>query len=142
STGPAHYESIAELLRELGSPEWVHARGYIEEMPDALAAAALAVSRAGAMFTAELLQHGPPAVLVPLPTATADHQTHNARALERGGAAVVLPQAELTPASLHDTIARLLADPQELARMRAAARALARPNAAAEIAADVAGFLR
>jgi UDP-N-acetylglucosamine--N-acetylmuramyl-(pentapeptide) pyrophosphoryl-undecaprenol N-acetylglucosamine transferase len=93
------------------------------------------------MSTAELLIHGLPAVLVPLPTAAADHQTHNALSLERGGAAVVAPQSELTGEKLWSTVAGLLSSPERLEAMRRSALALARPAAAADIAADIATLL-
>ena len=98
---------------------------------EALAAADLAVSRAGGTVW-ELAAAGTPAVLVPYPHATADHQTLNARHFERGGGAVVVPDAEVdrVPA----LVAELLADPERLAAMREAMLALARPDAADEIA--------
>ena len=140
-TGPAHVETVANVLTECGPPGWVHPAPYLDDMPSALAAADLAVSRAGAMSTAELLIQGLPAILVPLPTAAADHQMANARSLEAAGAALVAPQAELTPESLWDTVALLLASPERLAHMRKSALALARPSAADDIAADLATFL-
>jgi UDP-N-acetylglucosamine--N-acetylmuramyl-(pentapeptide) pyrophosphoryl-undecaprenol N-acetylglucosamine transferase len=103
-------------------------------MPDALAATDVAVSRAGAMATAELLAWGRPMLLVPLPTAAADHQTHNAQALAEAGAAVMLREAELTPAQLWHDIIALTGDERRLSEMRAAARERARPDAAREIA--------
>jgi UDP-N-acetylglucosamine--N-acetylmuramyl-(pentapeptide) pyrophosphoryl-undecaprenol N-acetylglucosamine transferase len=141
STGPKHIDSVRALLTECASPEWVHAVSYIDDMPGALAAADLAVSRAGAMSTAELLNHGLPSILVPFPYATGDHQMHNARSLERAGAAVVAPESELTGASLWADVGRLVAEPARLDRMRDAALARSRPDAAREIAADVASFL-
>jgi UDP-N-acetylglucosamine--N-acetylmuramyl-(pentapeptide) pyrophosphoryl-undecaprenol N-acetylglucosamine transferase len=141
STGPKHIDSVRALLTECASPEWVHAVSYIDDMPGALAAADLAVSRAGAMSTAELLNHGLPSILVPFPYATGDHQMHNARSLERAGAAVVAPESELTGASLWADVGRLVAEPVRLDRMRDAALARSRPDAAREIAADVASFL-
>jgi UDP-N-acetylglucosamine--N-acetylmuramyl-(pentapeptide) pyrophosphoryl-undecaprenol N-acetylglucosamine transferase len=97
----------------------------------ALAAADIAVSRAGGTVW-ELAAAGTPAVLVPYPHATADHQTLNARYFERGGGAVVVPDGEVdrVPA----LVAELLADPERLARMRAAMLALARPDAAERVA--------
>ena len=136
-TGPAHVDSVASVVRECGSPGWVHALGYLDDLPSVLAAADLAVSRSGAMSTAELLDRGLPAVLVPLPTAAAGHQMQNARSLEKAGAAVVARQDELTGERLWAEVERLLASPELLARMRRAALALARPNAAADIAADI-----
>jgi UDP-N-acetylglucosamine--N-acetylmuramyl-(pentapeptide) pyrophosphoryl-undecaprenol N-acetylglucosamine transferase len=140
-SGYAHAGAVEAVIAECGSPEWVHAVPYLTDMPSALAAADLAVSRAGAMSTAELLIRGLPAVLVPLPTAAADHQTANARSLERAGAAVVALQAGLTPASLWGLVQELLASKDRLKHMRGAALALARPRAAAEIAADIATLL-
>ncbi len=140
-TGPSHVESARAVLRECHSPEWVHAVGYLDDLPSALVTADLAVSRAGAMSTAELLDRGLPAVLVPLPSAAAGHQMHNARSLEQAGAAVVAPQDELTGERLWREVVGLLTDSDRLARMRSAARALARPSAASDIAEDVASFL-
>jgi UDP-N-acetylglucosamine--N-acetylmuramyl-(pentapeptide) pyrophosphoryl-undecaprenol N-acetylglucosamine transferase len=97
----------------------------------ALAAADLAISRAGGTVW-ELAAAGTPAILVPYPHATADHQTLNARHFEEGGGAVVIDQRDL--ASVPELIAELLADPARLARMSDAMRALARPDAAAVIA--------
>jgi len=140
-SGHAHTATAASVLSECGSPAWVHTVPYLDDMPSALAAADLAVSRSGAMSTAELLIRGLPAILVPLPTAAADHQTANARSLERAGAALVAPQAELTPESLWKTVTELLGSPERLARMKDAALALARPHAADDIAADIETFL-
>jgi UDP-N-acetylglucosamine--N-acetylmuramyl-(pentapeptide) pyrophosphoryl-undecaprenol N-acetylglucosamine transferase len=140
-SGPSHLGSVEALVRECGAPAWVRTVGYVDDMPSVLAAADLAVSRAGAMFTAELLERGVPAVLVPLPTAAAGHQMYNARALESAGAAVVLPQDELTGEGLWSELDRLLAAPDTLARMSAAARAHARPGGASDIAADVEAFM-
>ena len=111
-------------------------RDYLEPFGDALLASDLAVARAGGSVF-ELAQYGLPAVLVPYPHATGDHQTTNARWMERAGAAVVIPDAELTPARLRAEVDALVADPPRLAAMRAASQALARPDAAREIAAEV-----
>lgn len=135
ATGPAHLETVQRRLRPLGLDGWVKPVGYIDEMPQALAAADLAVSRAGAMATAELLAWGVPAVLVPLPTAAADHQAHNARALADAGAALHLPQAELTPERLWSGhLLPLIRDADARARMADAARRRAQPDAARRIA--------
>lgn len=133
ATGPAHIEGIRRRLEPLGL-EWVRAVGYIDAMPEALAAADVALSRAGAMATAELLAWARPMLLVPLPTAAADHQTHNARALEQAGAAVMLRESELTPERLWNEIVALSGDADRRATMEAAARARSRPDAAREIA--------
>jgi UDP-N-acetylglucosamine--N-acetylmuramyl-(pentapeptide) pyrophosphoryl-undecaprenol N-acetylglucosamine transferase len=111
-------------------------RGYIENFGEALLASDLVVARAGGSIF-EIAAHGRPAVLIPYPHATADHQTDNARYMERAGAAVVIPDAELTPPRLAQEVGRLLADPARLQAMARASAALARPRAAQQIAAEV-----
>lgn len=134
ATGPANLEAVEARLAPLGVGSWVRVVGYIEEMPKALAAADLAVSRTGAMSTAEQLAWGLPALLVPLPTAAADHQTHNARSLAEAGAAVWVPQSELTPERLWTELRGLVEDEGRRREMAARARERARPDAAREIA--------
>lgn len=133
STGPAHIEAVARAVTEAGADDWVRPVAYIDEMPKALAAADLAVSRAGAMATAELLAWRIPAILVPLPTAAADHQTHNARALAEAGAAVWIAESGLTPAVLWRRLAELAADPARREAMARKAGERARPDAARAI---------
>ena len=99
----------------------------------ALAAADLAVARAGGSVF-ELAQYGLPAVLVPYPHATADHQTANARWMERGGAAVVIADDALTPEGLRTAADAILLDGERLRAMAAASARLARPDAARVIA--------
>jgi UDP-N-acetylglucosamine--N-acetylmuramyl-(pentapeptide) pyrophosphoryl-undecaprenol N-acetylglucosamine transferase len=101
---------------------------------EALAVADLALSRAGGTVW-ELAAAGTPAILVPYPHATADHQTENARYFERGGGALVLPESEL--ARVSTLVEELLGDASRLARMSAAMHALARPHAADEIAEEL-----
>jgi UDP-N-acetylglucosamine--N-acetylmuramyl-(pentapeptide) pyrophosphoryl-undecaprenol N-acetylglucosamine transferase len=141
STGPKHIDSVSALLTECESPEWVQAVPYIDDMPSALASADVAICRAGAMSTAELLNQGLPSILVPYPYAAADHQMHNARSLERSGVAVVAPESELTGETLWAELESLLAAPEHLDRMRRAATGLARPDAARTIAIDVVSLL-
>ncbi len=99
----------------------------------ALSAVDLVVARAGGSVW-EVAAAGKPALLVPYPEATADHQTSNARYFERGGGAVVVPEAEL---DLKRQAEELLADEQRLERMAAAMRSLAQPDAAGAIAEEL-----
>jgi UDP-N-acetylglucosamine:LPS N-acetylglucosamine transferase len=108
--------------------------GYEQQMDALYARAAVAVCRAGAGTVAELTVAGVPAVLVPLPGAPSDHQTRNAQTLERAGAAVMVRDTDCDAARLDAVVSELLADPQRLAGMQAAARALGRPDAAARVA--------
>jgi UDP-N-acetylglucosamine--N-acetylmuramyl-(pentapeptide) pyrophosphoryl-undecaprenol N-acetylglucosamine transferase len=142
-TGAADAGPIAARYAALGGAAGeLTAREFIDDMAAAYARADLVVGRAGATTIAELGAVGRPAVLVPFPFAADDHQTVNARVLEQAGAACVLPQAELTPARLADTLERLLADDVGRARMAAAMRELGRPAAAAAIADDLATLCR
>jgi UDP-N-acetylglucosamine--N-acetylmuramyl-(pentapeptide) pyrophosphoryl-undecaprenol N-acetylglucosamine transferase len=111
-------------------------RGYVGDFMDALLAADLVIARSGGSIF-EIALAGRPSILVPYPHATADHQSTNARYLVDAGAAVIIPDAELTAARLTAETVALLGDPVRLADMGAAAAALARPRAAADIAAEV-----
>ena len=123
-------------LDELGSPDHYRLFPYIEPFADALAAADLAVARAGGSVF-ELAAAGLPSILVPYPHATADHQTTNARFMERAGAAVVIPDAELDGPRLAREVAVLLGAPQRTAAMAKAAAVVARPDAAERIAEEL-----
>ena len=111
----------------------LHLVPYLDRMDLAYASATLAIARAGALTCSELAATGTPAVLVPSPNVTADHQTRNAAALARAGAAVLLPEARLA-AEFGTLVPRLLHDAQALAAMRAATASVARPDAARTIA--------
>lgn len=128
-TGKRTYDEFASLASDR-----VRVRAYLSPIADAYAATDLAIARAGTMTLAELMAWRIPAVLVPLPTAAADHQTLNARTLEQAGAAVHLPQSELSAPTLADVVGGLLGDPARLQRLASVAAARARPNAAQEIA--------
>lgn len=129
----------AALAARLGDPPpaGYDLRDYITPFADALAAADLVVGRSGGSVF-EIAAAGRPAILVPYPHAAADHQTANARWMVDGGAAVLVPDAELDGARLRREVDALLADRARLAAMARASLALARPDAAAEIAAVVA----
>jgi UDP-N-acetylglucosamine--N-acetylmuramyl-(pentapeptide) pyrophosphoryl-undecaprenol N-acetylglucosamine transferase len=105
-----------------------------------LAASDLVVGRAGGSVM-EFAAAGRPALLVPYPHASGDHQSANARWMADGGAAVVIADSELTAESLERETAALLADDAALAAMAEASRRLARPDAAKSIAAEVVGAI-
>ena len=136
ASGRRDHDELRRRLDALGSPPHYHLHPYIEPFADALAAADLAVARAGGGVQ-ELLVAGLPSVLVPYPHATADHQTKNARWAERAGAAVVVPDAELDGPRLAREVAALLRAPQRMAEMAKAAAAAARPDAAERIAEEL-----
>jgi UDP-N-acetylglucosamine--N-acetylmuramyl-(pentapeptide) pyrophosphoryl-undecaprenol N-acetylglucosamine transferase len=137
-TGPAVLHISGERDYE-GLRERVHRSDYVlvsstDAFGAALAAPDLAISRAGGTVW-ELAASGTPAILVPYPHATADHQTLNARHFERGGGAVVVPEPELDRVPV--LVDELLADPTRLESMSAAMRAMARPEAAEQIAEEL-----
>lgn len=109
---------------------------YEPDLGDALAAADLVLARSGGSIF-EVAAAGRPAILAPFPFATADHQTANAEWMRAGGAAVVIPDAELTPARLEAEVTAVLKDEARLGEMAAAARRLAKPDAARRIADQV-----
>jgi UDP-N-acetylglucosamine--N-acetylmuramyl-(pentapeptide) pyrophosphoryl-undecaprenol N-acetylglucosamine transferase len=133
ASGQRDYDDLRRRLDELGSPAHYRLFPFIVPFADALAAADLAVARAGGSVF-ELAAAGLPAILVPYPHATADHQTTNARFMEKAGAAVVITDAELDGPRLAREVAALLGAPQRTAAMSKAARAVARPDAADRIA--------
>ncbi|MEO8577249.1 MAG: UDP-N-acetylglucosamine--N-acetylmuramyl-(pentapeptide) pyrophosphoryl-undecaprenol N-acetylglucosamine transferase [Gemmatimonadales bacterium] len=112
----------------------VRIRAYLSPMIDAYSATDFALSRGGAMATAELCAWGIPPIVIPLPTAAADHQTANARALAAAGAAEFIRQSDLTVESLDRSVRALLNDPSLLEQRSAAVLKRARPHAAEEIA--------
>ena len=111
-------------------------RGYIARFGEALLASDLVIARSGGSVF-EIAAHGRPAILIPYPYATADHQASNARFMEQAGAAVVIPDAELSGPRLAQEVGHLLADPGRLAAMARASAAVARVDAAQVIAREV-----
>ena len=111
-----------------------HVTPFIYEMGKAYATASLVVCRAGATTLAEVTALGKPSILIPFPHAVGDHQLHNAKALEREGAALVITESEFQEGLLGGKIRGLLFQSDRLEEMAAAARSLGRPQAAREIA--------
>ena len=107
---------------------------YITDMPAKLAEAHLVIARAGASTIAELTAAGRPAILVPLPSATDDHQTANAREMAKAGGARMIAQDEFTPEMLAKQIEALAHDPEALANAAARSLSVGRPNAASDLA--------
>ncbi len=128
-TGTMHLDRYAPLA----VPGRVVVRGFFDPIGTAYAAAHLVVARAGAMTVSELCAWGKPSVLVPLPTAAADHQTFNARALANAGASVLLLERELTPEGFVKTVGGLIQDDKRLDALARSARGRGHPNAARTI---------
>jgi UDP-N-acetylglucosamine--N-acetylmuramyl-(pentapeptide) pyrophosphoryl-undecaprenol N-acetylglucosamine transferase len=125
--GKKHDEITAQRYREVG----VEARvaPFIEDMARAYAWADVVICRAGALTISELAAAGLPSLLVPLPHAIDDHQTHNAGYLAREGAAFLMPQATTDAAQLAARLNEVLMQPEKLTTMARTARRLAKPDA-------------
>ncbi|HEY3768344.1 MAG TPA: undecaprenyldiphospho-muramoylpentapeptide beta-N-acetylglucosaminyltransferase [Candidatus Angelobacter sp.] len=135
-TGEREYNDVQAAYQSAGIAAEVSA--FIDDMPAAFARANLLLCRAGASTIAEATAAGKPAIFVPLPTAADDHQRRNAEAIAQGNAAVLVPQAELTPERLAQVITELFADPNRLKAMAERARALSHHDAAGRVARMVA----
>lgn len=137
ATGRGSHAEFARFARPGVSVE-----SFIDPMADAWVVADLAICRAGMMTVAELAAWGIPAILVPLPTAAADHQSHNAQAVAAAGAASWLRQADLDVDRLAAEVGGILGDRPRREAMAAAALARGKPEAAREIAERVVALVR
>ncbi len=131
-TGTEDEEVVSGAVERAGLTGVV--ASFFDDMARVYAASDLIVSRAGATAIAEIELVGRPSVLVPYPYATEDHQMRNARALERAGASVVVPDAEFTADVLVSLVRELTEGRERLLAMADAARKLARPDAAVRVA--------
>jgi UDP-N-acetylglucosamine--N-acetylmuramyl-(pentapeptide) pyrophosphoryl-undecaprenol N-acetylglucosamine transferase len=131
-TGPGDLEMVRAAYRASAFPN-ARVVAYLDPIVDEIAAADLAVSRAGAMTIGELAAVGRGSILVPFAAATNNHQELNARVVERAGGAVVITEGQLTPERLAGAISEIAGDPERARRMGAAANALAVPDATKKI---------
>jgi UDP-N-acetylglucosamine--N-acetylmuramyl-(pentapeptide) pyrophosphoryl-undecaprenol N-acetylglucosamine transferase len=131
-TGERDLDLVRAAYQRAGLAARVEA--FIFEIDRAMKAADVVICRAGATTLAELAASATPAILVPLPTATDDHQRRNAAAVARSGGAMVIDERDLKGDALTSALRDLVGDPERLVRMAAAARTLARPDAAERIA--------
>ena len=129
---PDDIERVRARYAELGIP--AELMTYIEDMADKLAEAHLVIGRAGASTLAELSAAGRPAILIPYPSATDDHQTVNAHEMTNAGGARTIPQSQFTPAVLARQIEAMAEDPQALANAAARSLSVGRPHAARDLA--------
>ncbi len=132
ATGSETHQETLKAMQERGlvldQSQW-RIMEYLHDMPKALAAADLAIGRAGAASLAELMIAGKPSVLIPYPHAAENHQEHNARAIAQAGAARVILDRDLNGENLWQTVQELVTKPAELAKMATAATRLAKPEA-------------
>jgi len=139
--GPRNYDEVAAELKARGAPlERYHLLAYTDRLADAMAAADLVVGRSGGSL-AEIAALGRPAVLVPYPYASADHQRKNAQWMANAGAALIVDDGEMTGERLAVTVAGLLEEPARLAAMALASASLGRPDATARVADEIEALL-
>ena len=140
--GPRNHDAVRAELEAMGERfERYRLVPYTDRLAAAMAAADLVVARSGGSV-AELAALGRPAILVPYPHATADHQRKNARWMVEGGAAVLVDDAELGGEVLRRLVAELLGDPGRLAAMAAASAALGRPDATRRVVDEIETIVR
>lgn len=135
-TGKRDFADAKARLDKAIHPSGYRLLNYEPNLGDTLAACDLVLARSGGSIF-ELTAVGRPGVLVPYPFATADHQATNAAWMLRAGAAVVIPDADISADRLASDVGGLFAAPARIAGMAAASEALGRPDAAARIAGEV-----
>lgn len=129
-SGKRHYEKVEKAYQQMGVEAMV--QPFLDDMADIYAQADLVVCRAGALTVAELAAAGVASILVPFPFAVDDHQTSNARFLSERGAAILLPQQNMTPQHLANLLQGMTRE--RALEMAVAARAAAQPDAAQRVA--------
>jgi len=141
ATGSYGWRWMPDYVRELGVDLAAHPsvemREYIYDMPTLMAAADLVICRGGASTISELTASGTPAIIVPSPNVTGNHQEKNARILESHDAALVIREEECTGESLYESAAKLLRDPARLETMSRNLREMAVVDSAERILAEI-----
>ncbi|HEX4633569.1 MAG TPA: UDP-N-acetylglucosamine--N-acetylmuramyl-(pentapeptide) pyrophosphoryl-undecaprenol N-acetylglucosamine transferase, partial [Gemmatimonadales bacterium] len=128
-TGVANYDGLSGYAR----PGRVVVQGFFDPMAPIYRATDLVVCRAGALTIAELAAWGKPSLLIPLPTAAANHQLENARAMAAANASVLMEESTLTPHSLTQAIVQLMSDAVRRHAMARAALGRGHPNASRDV---------
>lgn len=137
ATGSYGWKWMPDFVKEQGvdleNCPGIDMREYLYDMPKFMAAADLVICRAGAATIAETAAAGKPAIFVPSPNVTDNHQEKNARIVESHGAAIVLREEECTPEKLYETVRELVSDPERLSNMGRAVQDLAVPDSTEKI---------
>ncbi|MBB6673219.1 undecaprenyldiphospho-muramoylpentapeptide beta-N-acetylglucosaminyltransferase [Cohnella nanjingensis] len=143
-TGERYYEETQARMKSLPATDAdrVHVVSYLHNMPEVLAAASLVVSRAGASSLAEITALGVPAILVPSPNVTNNHQQPNAESLAACGGGEMILERDLTGDLLYERIAAIMGDDARRREMAAASRRLGMPEAAATICFQLEALVR
>jgi len=132
-TGETQYESVKNSYKAEGIPidaKYLKVVPYLHNMPHAMAAADIIISRCGASTLSEITALGKPAILIPFPYATDNHQEYNGRALEKNGAAVVILERDLKDDILYEEVVNMLQNKERTRKMAERSKELAKLNAA------------
>lgn len=132
ATGMKHYDKVTGEIKVKLPPE-IRVEPYIYNMAEVLASADLVVCRGGAITISELCALGVPSVIIPSPYVAENHQEHNARALERNGASVVILESQLDSEILYGQILKLISNKDMRDRMAQSAKKIGRRNASSDI---------
>ena len=141
ATGSFGWEWMPQLVEEQGvdlsAAPTIDMREYIYDMPTVMNAADVIIGRAGASSCNEIAAAGIPAILIPSPNVTANHQEKNARVLSDNGAAILVLEKECTPEGIYQTVKELLEDREKAESMASALRSMAEPDSAEKICAVI-----
>ena len=141
ATGSFGWEWMPKLVAEQGvdlsDTPTIDMREYIYDMPTVMNAADVIIGRAGASSCNEIAAAGIPAILIPSPNVTANHQEKNARVLSDNGAAILVLEKECTPEGIYQTVKELLEDREKAESMASALRSMAVPDSAEKICAVI-----
>ena len=141
ATGSFGWEWMPQLVEEQGvdlsAAPTIDMREYIYDMPTVMKAADVIIGRAGASSCNEIAAAGIPAILIPSPNVTANHQEKNARVLSDNGAAILVLEKECTPEGIYQTVKELLEDREKAESMASALRSMAVPDSAEKICAVI-----
>lgn len=138
-TGMNDYEDVKSAYRKTGVKAEV--QPFFTDMARTYSDADLLVCRAGASTVAEIAVMGKPAIFIPFPAAAGGHQSQNAEALEKAGAAIIIEEKDLSPEALASRITGLMESPEALREMSLVSRSFGRPDAAKEIANDILSWI-
>ena len=138
AAGKNGYQGMLSELEKQGladcARDGLEVRDYIYDMPLVMAAADLVMCRSGASTLSELAALGKPAILVPSPNVTNNHQEKNAKVLEKAGAAVLIPETDITPDKLLGSVSLMLSRPETLDAMSEQMKAIGVSDATERIA--------
>lgn len=139
-TGEKDYQKIKENLKNKTNS--VQVFNFIQDMSSAYAACDLVISRAGAITLSEITGCGKPAILIPYPYATAEHQKYNAQVLEKNGAAILIEEKNLRQVKLPSQAGELLKDEPKLKQMSDHSKKLGKPEALNDILNEIENYLK